>query len=103
VGLRRLLDVAGELDLATAPSLTAALQAALASGAREIWIDLSGVTFMDSSGLHALLAVRDRLHHDGRRLAVIAPSGPVRRLLELTGVDRILAVFADRSSAHQHN
>jgi anti-sigma B factor antagonist len=100
VGLRRLLDVAGELDLATAPSLTAALQAALASGAREIWIDLSGVTFMDSSGLHALLAVRDQLH-DGRRLVLIAPPGRVRRLLELTGVDGIFAVFADHRGAHR--
>jgi anti-sigma B factor antagonist len=102
VGFRRVLEVAGQVDLATAPSFTAALQAALASGEREIWVDLTGVTFMDSSGLHALLAARHRLQPDGHRLAVIAPPGPVRRLLELTAVDRILVVLADRSSAHQH-
>jgi anti-anti-sigma regulatory factor len=41
VGYRRVLEVAGEVDLGTAPSLTAALQAALASGEREIWLDLA--------------------------------------------------------------
>jgi anti-anti-sigma factor len=101
VGFRCVLNVAGEVDIATAPSLTAALQAASASCEREIWIDLTGVTFMDLSGVHALLAVSDQVRHDGRRLAVIAPGGSVRRLLELTGVDRILGVVADRTSAHR--
>src|SRR4051794_19094231 len=82
VGLRRVLDIAGEVDVATAPSLTAALQTAVASCEREIWVDLTGVTFVDLRALHALLAVRDRLERDGRRLALIAPSGPVRRFLE---------------------
>src|SRR4051794_28269795 len=85
VGFRRVLDIAGEVDVATTPSLATELQTALASCEREIWVDLTGVTFMDLSGLHALLAAQDRLQRDGRRLAVIAPSGPVRRLLSSRG------------------
>jgi anti-sigma B factor antagonist len=103
VGFRRVLNVAGEVDVGTAPTLVAALEAALTSWEREIWVDLTGVTFMDSSGLHALMEIRDRLQRDGRRFAVIAPRGPVRRVLELTALDRILPVFTDRSSAHQLN
>jgi anti-sigma B factor antagonist len=79
-----LLRVSGELDLVTAPQLEAALAAVTAQPAR---IDLSGLVFMDSTGLRALLgAARE---HPG--LQINGPlQPPVQRLLELTQTLTIL-------------
>jgi anti-anti-sigma factor len=96
-----MLSVSGEIDLATAPQLTDAVDAALGNGARELWIDLTDTAFMDSSGLHALLAARRRAHELNRRLAVICPGGPVRRLFDVAGVADKLPVYADRAAAHR--
>jgi anti-sigma B factor antagonist len=101
VGLRRVVSVAGEVDMATAPHLRVALDEALSACERDIWIDLSGLRFMDSTGLHELLKVRERLAADGRRLALIAPAGPVRRMLELSGASRLFVLFPDRPTAHR--
>jgi len=51
-----------------------------------VTVDLSGVTYMDSSGLRALLEARDHLDGQARRLIVDACSRPVQRLFEITGV-----------------
>jgi anti-anti-sigma factor len=74
--------VAGELDMASAPALIAALDAIDGS---EPLLDLSEVTFIDSHGVHALLE-----HADG--LVVVCPAGPVRRILSLTCADRTLRI-----------
>jgi anti-sigma B factor antagonist len=79
-GNRIVLVAAGEIDIATVPALHAALARAYATGADEVWLDLSAVDFMDSTGIHALV---DAEH----RLAVICPDGPVRRVLTVAGVD----------------
>jgi anti-sigma B factor antagonist len=101
VGLRRVVSVTGAVDMGTAPDLRLALEEALSACERDIWLDLSALRFMDSSGLHELLAVRERLAADGRRLALIAPAGPVRRMLELSGASRLFVLFPDRPTAHR--
>src|SRR3954467_12346158 len=75
VGRRTVVRVAGEVDLATVPALTSAADAALEAGALELWIDLTPTSFMDSSGLHALLDADARASALNRRLAVICPAG----------------------------
>jgi anti-sigma B factor antagonist len=81
----------GELDIATAPLLTERLNR-LRSDALAVRIDLSGLEFIDSSGLHVLLgAVSD----NGGLVEVepeIAPQ--VRRVLELTHTDRVIVAGA---------
>ena len=77
-----LLSLRGELDLGT----VALLQAALAStGTRQVMIDLAGLTFMDSTGLAALLE-----QHRSERVHVRGAQGRVRVLLERTGVIDVL-------------
>jgi anti-sigma B factor antagonist len=71
----------GELDLATLPCAQSALDDALASGARRIVIDLSGLELLDISGMRALLDAIDRARAQGRSAALVAPSGAARRLL----------------------
>jgi anti-sigma B factor antagonist len=100
VGHRTVLAASGEIDIATAPALREAVDTVLTSGALDVWLDLIAVTFMDSTGVRALLDTRDALSGTGRTFAVICPPGPVRRVLQIAGVDRDLPLFADRASAH---
>jgi anti-sigma B factor antagonist len=88
-GTRR-IAVAGELDVATAPSLNEALAQAEAGDARVIVVDLADVSFIDSTGLHAILAAHARSQRNGNRLCLARCSEPVERLFELTGArDRL--------------
>ncbi len=95
------LILRGEHDLSTATSLRNALGDVFDAGSAVV-VDLSAVTFMDSSTLNAILYGSERaLTDDEHRFAVVLPPGPsvARRALELTGVDRVLAVHPDRTSA----
>jgi anti-anti-sigma factor len=96
VGRRVVLAVAGEVDVASVDELNSAVRDAEASQPLELWIDLSDVEFMDSTGLTALL-VAHRARHAG--LVLICPDGSVRRLLRLAGVDRIVPVHPNRAAA----
>ena len=96
-----MLNVRGEVDLATVATLRAAIDGAVDAGARDLWIDLSETDFMDSTGLHALIEVRRRMHELRRRLAIICPEGKIRRLFAIAGVESGLTIYPDRESAHR--
>lgn len=97
----RVLEVRGDVDLGAGRELAERLASALADGGGVV-VDLEGCTFIDSSGLNALLrAARSSAHPDGRRrLAVHAPqSGTVRRLFSLTRTYDLLPVHDDLEGA----
>lgn len=94
--------VSGELDLATTPDLRERLGAALDSGATRIVVDLREVTFMDSIGLAAIVHARSRLRADGRLALVVAPDSYAQLVLEIAGMPRALAIFAEREEAVEH-
>jgi anti-anti-sigma factor len=98
VGHRLVVAAAGEIDIASAGELREALAGAVSSGAAEIWLDLSDVEFMDSTGVTAIVDARGNL--DGRRFALICPDGPVRRVIEIAGIDHAIAIHASRAEAH---
>lgn len=99
VGRRTVLSVVGEVDVSTSAELRAAIEKAAATSS-DIWLDFTGTTFMDSSGVHTLMDARSRLEQAHRRLALICPEGPVLRILNLTSVDRSLEIHPSRSAAH---
>jgi anti-sigma B factor antagonist len=101
VGRRTVLRVAGEIDIATAPTLAGAIDAAVAAGALELWIDLTPTSFMDSAGVHVLLAAHADLRELNRRLAVICPGGSVRRVFDLALTGERLPLYEDRAAAHR--
>jgi anti-sigma B factor antagonist len=74
--------VAGEIDLATAPALRAALLAATG----DLTVDLAAVSFMDSSGLGALVAAQKHTVGSGHRFSVRNETTLVERTMKLTGV-----------------
>jgi anti-anti-sigma factor len=82
-----LLYLRGELDLGTVGQL----RSVLGAGRRELVVDLSGLEFMDSTGLAVLLEAHARRNRDGGGgLRVRAAAGRVRALLERTGTLRVL-------------
>ena len=93
------LALSGELDLTGAPRIEEQLQSALLEGTGAYVLDLSGLTFMDSTGVNTLLRARSLLGREERSLVLICPPGPVRRVLDLIGVVDVLAPFATRDEA----
>jgi anti-anti-sigma factor len=90
----RLVEVFGELDLATAPQLCAHLDDARRARVRRCVLDLTGVAFCDSTGLRALLGASQELRVAGGRLAIACvPGGAVARLFEIVGAREALRVF----------
>jgi anti-sigma B factor antagonist len=90
-GGRATLRASGVLDLSTAGEFRAAARE-LWPGADELVVDLRRLTFVDSSGLGALLEVRHAAASDHTRLIVLAKEGPVRSAFELTGLSELLEV-----------
>ncbi|WP_051789874.1 STAS domain-containing protein [Streptomyces sp. NRRL S-1022] len=78
-----LITVRGEMDLQSCPQLARAA-AIIPLGDKPLCLDLSGVSFMDSSGLNLLVMLRRRLHAEGGRLAVTGLQSQPARLLQIT-------------------
>ena len=92
------MELRGELDLATATKLEEELRTAEDAGAELIVIDLQPLSFMDSSGLRALLAADSRARAAGRRLVLIRGDERVQRVLKITRLDERLEIVDDESS-----
>jgi anti-sigma B factor antagonist len=86
--------VSGELDLATVPRLSAAVGEH--GDAKLLVLDMTGTTFIDSTGVRALLQAHRRSLGSGSRLVVVAGDGAVRRVLELCELDGRLTIVSDR-------
>jgi anti-sigma B factor antagonist len=82
---------AGELDLAGVERARQALEHA-EEGPGMVVLDLSGLTFIDSTGLEVVLRAARRAQDTGRRLVVARPSPYVKRLFELTAIDQSLDI-----------
>jgi anti-anti-sigma factor len=92
--------VEGEIDLSNAPGLQGDLTAAVPNSAQGLLLDLTGLEFLDSSGVHMLYDVADRLATRQQRFAVVLEAGaPPRRAIELSGVEPAAWLFADQASA----
>lgn len=84
------VTLTGELDLSTAPALSDQLVGVEVPGTVEILLDLRNLTFVDGSGLRALLAARGRADANGHRLTLIGARAPARRLFEITGTQFLI-------------
>ena len=80
------LTPSGDLDLLSSPALQRALERLADTDAELIVVDLRGLSFMDSTGLHVLVQAQQHAHDAGRRLVLIQGRDQVRRLFDLTGV-----------------
>jgi len=94
-----LVELVGEVDLYTAPRFKEDLVALVDEGATTIIVDLSQVTFIDSTALGVVISGVKRLHEVDGRLLVVADSRPVTRILGITGLDKVLSIVGDRDEA----
>ncbi|MER6694530.1 STAS domain-containing protein [Streptomyces minutiscleroticus] len=85
----------GEVDLGSAGRLRQALTADTADPAPRIVVDLGGVTFLDSSGINALVAAYRVLRDTSGWLRLAGPQPPVQRILELSGLAGLLGCYPD--------
>jgi len=92
------LTVAGELDLCSAPTLKWALTDVLTAGRCELIVNLSPVTFIDSTALSVLVGVQRRLG-PGMRLAIVCANAKVLEIMELTGLVALFELFGTLEQA----
>lgn len=101
VGGAPALAVSGEIDLASAPELSERLEEAILDTEGVFVIDLCDLRFIDSSGIQMLLRAMALLGREDRRLALVCPTGAVRRALELAGVGDVFVLYETRRDAAQ--
>ena len=89
----------GEIDIATAPRMIAAINEAVADVAAPLVVDLSDVVFMDSTGLALLMNARRRVVRLGQGFAIVCPGGPISRVFEIADMVESLRVCPDRDTA----
>lgn len=91
-GSVRVLTVAGEVDVASAPELSTRLNVAVRCTSGGVVVDLSHVELIDSTGIAVLLNALRRMTRARRRLALVCPPGAVQRALRLTRLDSTFLV-----------
>jgi anti-sigma B factor antagonist len=81
--------IRGDLDLGAGPSLLRAIEDVFATAPPSVTLDLAGITFLDSSGLGALLTVHARCQSVGIAFSAVNPPPAVSRVLELTNLTEV--------------
>lgn len=89
------IAVEGEIDLANADELAAAIEQIYSGGSDNLVIDLNGSSFMDSTGLKTLVMADRRFVDDKRQFAIAVSGGPVSRLIDLSGVESSIRVVSN--------
>ena len=93
------LALTGEVDIANTQQVRDAALKLIAGGAKNLAVDLSATEYLDSAGLGTLVGLLKRIKERGGRMAVAAPQPVVRRLFEITGLNRVLPVCDDVGAA----
>ena len=87
---RLTLVLRGDLDAYTGPRFNQSLRSAVARTKGDVAMDMSDVTFVDSSGIAILVAVAKELRERGSQLVIQSPPQMVAKVLEMTGVNRLV-------------
>ncbi len=94
-----IISLQGEVDVYTAPQLKQQMIVLLEQGAREIIVDLTNVDYLDSTALGVLIGGLKRLREVDGNLALICPNARIRRVFEITGLDKIFDIYNSEDEA----
>ena len=94
-----MVSVTGEVDRATAPALAQTLLSVAEDRTGELIVDLTGCSFLNSSGLGALVATRARLERSNRRLALVLSNPSVLRIFQITQCDERFEFYPSLGAA----
>jgi anti-sigma B factor antagonist len=89
------MTVLGELDIATVGQLESEVETVLAGGVRELILDLSGMTFIDSTALRLFIVLTDRAASEEWQLSLIRPAGPALSIFQISGAEQHLPFIED--------
>ena len=93
------ITLTGEFDLSVVPRVEDEFRRVEADLPSLLVLDLSGLSFMDSSGLRIVVTADDRARRQGRRFVVVNGPDAVRRVFEITKVDEVVEIVDDLSQA----
>ena len=93
------IALTGEVDLYTAPEFKEQLVDVIGKGAREVIVDLSDTTFIDSTTLGVLVGGVKRLRAQDGRLSLVCSDRNIRKIFEITGLDRVFTIYPTRDEA----
>ncbi len=96
-----LIEAIGEIDASSAPKLQRELLSALGDGRDRVLLDLSAVTYMDSSGIGAVIAAYAEARERGARLAVVCGDGHAAKRIRVMGLDALLGPVKTRDEARE--
>jgi anti-sigma B factor antagonist len=94
-----LIALHGQADLHTAPELREELVGAIDGGAVNVVVDLTSATFIDSMTLGVLLGAVKRLRPRGGRLRIVCTDPNIRKIFEITLLDRVFSLYGTREAA----
>jgi anti-sigma B factor antagonist len=93
------VSIYGELDVATAPSLREKLIGLVGDGSTKLVLDLEGVDFLDSTGLGVIVSALKRARTNGGDLRLVCTQARIRRLFEITGLDKAVPLLPSLDAA----
>ena len=88
-----ILDVTGEIDVYTAPQFKDAVNGIIAAGQKHLVVNMTDVTYMDSSGFGALLSATRRLRPQGGTVNLVKVSSAIDRILRITRLNTVFATY----------
>ncbi len=94
------ISLRGELDLSTVGKVDEELQSVEGSGPNVLVLDLSTLTFLDSTGLRCVVRADERARDEGRRLVVVKGPEAVQRVFEITRLEERLEIVDDAASVN---
>ncbi|MEX2253274.1 MAG: STAS domain-containing protein [Thermoleophilaceae bacterium] len=93
------IELGGEVDLYTAPEFKERLVQLIEDGKKQIVVDLSEATFIDSTTLGVLVGGVKRLRPEGGALTLVCSDENITKIFEITGLDRVFPIHATRDEA----
>jgi anti-sigma B factor antagonist len=93
------IELGGEVDLYTAPEFKERMVELIESGKKQIVVDLSKATFIDSTTLGVLVGGVKRLRPTGGSLALVCTDDNITKIFEITGLDRVFPIHSSRADA----
>ena len=93
------ISLAGEVDLYTAPEFKQQLLDVISQGGKNVVVDFSDTTFIDSTTLGVLVGGVKRLRPTGGSLALVCTDENITKIFEITGLDRVFSIYSNRDEA----
>ncbi|HEY7198214.1 MAG TPA: STAS domain-containing protein [Gaiellaceae bacterium] len=96
---RYVIALTGEVDLYTAPEFKQQLLELIGEGAKEIVVDFTSTTFIDSTTLGVLVGGVKRLRPNGGNLTIVCSDRNITKIFEITGLDKVFPIYGTRDEA----